>query len=355
MITYRFPTNVGLQEVIQDYVIQREKLLGIKLMPMVPRDTQVIEWDELDFEVGMTAPHNMNADPRIGERPGSKTHRYTPLYFKETDVLKESDMLMPRAMGTLGGVVDYSADIARIAKTRTDKNFLRLEWLIWQVFKGVLAFNENGVKVNETFPVQTEQASVDWDELETAKPVEDLTALALKYRGTGASIAGAEAYINQTTANWLLNNKNGDDLRGFQNPNFVALPYSIEEVNKIMTARGLPKIVVYDEGAYNANLDFEMFLADGEVIIVGKRPAGETVGDVLLTPSLHHAAMAAQGADARGFFSIIEVNGKPNPGVMTLAELGAGKNPKVEVTGGFYGGPRLLYPKTIINFNAKVT
>jgi hypothetical protein len=116
MITYRFPTNVSLTEVTQDYVIQRENLLGIKLMPFVRRDTQIIEWDELDFEIGMTAPHNMNTDPKIGGRPGSKTHKYTPLFFKETDLLKESDFLMPRAMGTLGGVIDMSAEIARPRK-----------------------------------------------------------------------------------------------------------------------------------------------------------------------------------------------------------------------------------------------
>jgi hypothetical protein len=352
MITYQLPTNRSLTEVIQDYAIQREKLEGIKKMPLVSRDTQIIEWDELDFEVGMTAPHNMNADPKVAGRPGMKTHRFSPLFFKETDILKESDMLMPRQAGTLGGSLDLSAEIARIAKARADRNFLRVESTIWQTLKGHLVIDENGVEVDETFNVQTEQASVDWDEFATAKPVEDMTALALKFRGTGASIQGSEAYINQTTANWLMNNKNENDLRGFQNPNFVALPYSLDEVNKIMIARGLPKFVVYDEGAYDANANFQLFLADGEVVIIGKRATGETVGDWIMTPSLHHAAM---GPNQFGFFSIVEVNGQPNPGAVTIAEIGAGKNPKVEITGGLYGGPRLLYPKSIINFDAKVT
>jgi hypothetical protein len=179
MITYRFPTNVSLTEVTQDYVIQRENLLGIKLMPFVRRDTQIIEWDELDFEIGMTAPHNMNTDPKIGGRPGSKTHKYTPLFFKETDLLKESDFLMPRAMGTLGGVIDMSAEIARTTKARTDKNFLRAEYLVWQTLKGRLQYNENGVRVDETFPVQTQNALVDWDEFVTATIIADFQAMAL--------------------------------------------------------------------------------------------------------------------------------------------------------------------------------
>lgn len=356
MITYRFPTPVSLQEVVQEYSIEREKLLGIKLFPMVPRDTQLIEWDELDFEFGMTAAHNMNSDPKIGVRPGSKTHSYSPLFFKETDVLKESDLLMPRAMGTLSGVVDINADIARIAKARVDKNFLRLDWLAWQTLKGRLQYNENGVVVDETFSVQTQNALVDWDEAATATPIKDFQAMALRGRGLGVSFKeGAIAYMNQTTANWLVNNRNDDDLWGYRNRDSINATYSIADVNKIFVAQFCPTVVVHDEGYYDSNKNFQMALADGEVIVVGKRPAGETVGDILLTPSLHHAAMAAQGGDGRGFFSIIEVNGQANPGTVTLAELGGHKNPKVEITGGFYGGPRLLYPKSVINFDAKVT
>ena len=356
MITYRFPASVDHQEVVQEYVVSREDLVAVKLLPTVPRDAQFIEWDELDFEAGMTAPHSMNADPKIAGRPGSKTHRYAPLFFKETDLLKESDLLIPRAMGTLSGVVDYSADIARIAKARVDKNFLRLEWLIWQVLKGKLQYNENGVVVDETFPVQTQNALVDWDEFTTATIIKDFQAMALRGRGLGVSFrSGAKAYTNQTTANWAVNNRNDDDLWGYRNRDSVNATYSIGDVNKILVAQGCPTIEVHDEGYYDSALNFQLSLADGEVVVVGKRAAGEKVGDVLLTPSLHHAAMAAQGGESRGFFSIIEVNGRPNPGAITLAELGGSKNPKVEITGGFYGGPRLLYPKSIINFNAKVT
>jgi hypothetical protein len=355
MITFQFPTNRSLTEKVQDYAIQRENLLAIKLLPPKPRDTQIIEWDELDFEVGMTAPHNMNSDPKVAGRKGSKTHRYTPLFFKETDVLKESDMLMPRAMGTIGGVIDLTQEIAEIAKTRVDKNLLRIEWLIWQTLKGHLEYNENGVRVDETFPVQTQNALVDWDEPATATPIKDFQAMALRGRGIGGSFKKGTAYMNQTTANWLVNNRNDNDLWGYRNRDSVNATYSIEDVNKILVAQGCPVVEVHDEGYYDADENFQMALADGEVIVVGKRPAGQTVGDVLLTPSLHHAAMAAEGGDGRGFFSIIEVNDQPNPGAVTIAQIGAGKNPKVEITGGFYGGPRLLYPKSVINFTAKVT
>jgi len=220
-----------------------------------------------------------------------KTHRFSPLFFKETDLLKESDMLMPRMAGTLSGAIDLSSEIARIARARADRNYLRVESTIWQTLKGKLEINENGVRVDEEYPVQTQNALVDWDEFDTATPLRDFNAMKLKYRGTGASFQGAEAYINQTTANWLLQNNNPDDLKGYQNKDFLNLTFTIEKVNEILIGRGLPKLVVYDEGYYDSAGNFQLFLADGEVIVVGKRPAGQKIGDWIMTPSLHHAAM----------------------------------------------------------------
>lgn len=353
MITFRFPTNVSLDRVVQEYVVQREKLVGIKIMPFTDLLTQVVEWDELDNERGMTAPHNMNSDPRVNERPGSKVKRYTPMYFKETDLLKESDILMPRAFGTFGNVLDVSIEVGRITKARTDKNFLRAEWCVWQALGGHLQFNENGVKVDEVFPIQTYDVIVDWDEFATAKPLQDMNAIKLKFRGTGASIQGAEMYMNQTTCNWMLQNNNPDDLKGYQNQNFRNVTFSLEDVNKILSGRGLPTIAVYDEGYFDSNGNFTMFLQDGEVRLIGKRPNNETVGDFGLTPTLHR--LGSDSMPAPGFFSFIEVNGQPNPGSISVPTLGSGKNPRIEVTGGFAGGPRMIFPRSVIKINAKVT
>ena len=158
---------------------------------------------------------------------------------------------------------------------------------------------------------------------------------------------GAKAYMNHTTANLLLENQNDADLKGFQNTNFVNLPYSVEEMNKILMMRGIPEIMVYDEGYYDEDGNYQLFLTDAEVIVIGKRPGGQMVGDWCATPTLHKSK---NGMPAPGYFSIIEVNGNPSAGAMTisLADLGAGKNPKIETTGGIYGGTRLIYPRSIV-------
>jgi hypothetical protein len=355
MITYRFPTNVSVEGVLQEYaMVQQEELLGLSWMPFKEVETQRVIWDEMDRDRGATAVHNMDADPKIGSRPGSKRHEYTPIPHKETDLLKESDILMPATLGTLGGVIDLSAEVGRITKARADKNFIRAEVEAWMALKGLLVYTnaEEGIAIHETFPIQTYDVEVDFDDLDNAKPLHELNVVTRRFRFTGARAAGAEMAMNSTTAAWILENRNDNDLKRFQNSNYLTLAYSVEEVNKILTARKQPTIIVYDEGWVDDDDEEQLFLADGEIVIKGKRPAGQTVGDTAMTPTTHRVK---NGQPAPGMFSIIEVNGQPNPGAITVQAIGSSKNPKIEITGGYYGGPRLRYPRSIIKVNAKVT
>ncbi|QQS31866.1 MAG: major capsid protein [Acidobacteriota bacterium] len=349
MLTLTFPTNAELNEVVQAFQDDPSQHIGAGILPINTSMAQKVRWDERDHDRGLTAPHVMGTDPKTDTRQGHKTYEYEPIPFKETDLLKESEILRSRELGTLAGTLDLSSEIARIARDRFNKTMARIEKLRWDTLKGAIAIDENGVKVNETFAVQTHSPLVDWDTLATAKPLADFNALKLKFRKTGATAAGAKAYMNQVTANWLLENQNAADLKGFQNQNFAHLPYSVEEMNKILAVRGLPEIVVYDGGYVNENDTFVPFLADAEVIVIGKRPAGQNVGDFMSTPSLHNSA---NGQPAPGYFSIIEVNGQPSEAVgsVSMGQLGSAKNPKVEITGGIYGGTRLLYPKSVIKF-----
>lgn len=344
-----FPTNQELNEVVQAFKADPAQYIGQSILPMNTSMAQKVRWDERDHDRGMTAPHVMGTDPKNDARQGSKTYEYEPIPFKETDILKESEILRSRELGTLAGTLDLSAEIARIAKNRFDKTQSRIEKFIWDTLKGSIAIDENGVKVTETFAVQSHTPAVDWDTPATATPLADFNALKLKFRKTGATAQGAVAFMNQKTLNWLLENQNAADIKGFQNSNFVQLPYSLDELNKVMTARGLPSIVCYDEGWVDENDTWTPFLADAEVIVIGKRQSGEKVGDFMSTPTLHNSS---NGQPAPGYFSIIEVNGLPSEqvGSVSMSQLGMAKNPKVEITGGIYGGTRLIYPKSVIKF-----
>lgn len=349
---YRFPTNRSLDRVVQEYFIDRSKFIGESILPFQDEWTQRVEWDELDNEAGMTPPHNMGADPQIDNRPGSKTKSYEPIPFKGTDLIKENELLRARQMGTLGGVVDLSSLIGRRVRAREDKSFLRAEWCRWRALRGALNIAENGVVVNETFPIQTYDSVVDWDQRGTATPLADFNAVKLMFDGTGAGAEGALGYINQKTLNWVLENANAADLQQFRGSNFRNVAFSLKDMNVILTDRGVPNLALYNEGYYDRNKVWRKFVEDGEVLVVGKRPADEKVGDFAMTPSLHREQ---NGIPAPGFFSILEVNGQSNAGMLEVStsDLGASKNPKIEITGGVYGGPRIFFPRSVVRMTVK--
>ena len=123
------------------------------------------------------------------------------------------------------------------------------------------------------------------------------------------------------------------------------MPYSLEDINKILSARGLPTLEVYDEGFIDDDGNLQTFLPDNVLVVIGKRPSGQRIGEFAMTPTLHRQL---NGQAAPGFFSFIEVNGGANTGSVSMAALGAGKNPKIEITGGVYGGTILFYPRSIV-------
>ena len=349
-IVFKFPTNVEVDGLTQENSRNPGAFVGLRITPFVERVAQRVQWDELDIAVGMTPAHKLGTDPSIKSRPGSKRREYRPIPHKEEELVNEQELLEALQLGTLGGVVSIDQLVMEAWKRGQDDDKVRAEWEIWQAYLGHLAFDENGVVVDEEFPVQEYTPEVPWDELAMATPLADMLAESQMFAGKGASAKGAVKYMNQFTLNCVLNNRNANDIKGF-NEGILPLTYDLEAVNKILSKRGLPIIEVYDEGYHKTKVDYERFIPDLKTVTIGKRPPGEVVVDYLLAPSLHRLK---DGKPAPGFFSFIEVNGQQNitgQATVSLAQLGAGKNPKIEVVHGFYGGPRMKYPRSVIKGN----
>ena len=344
MITFKFPTPVELDFMTQEYVVNRERFRGQQIIPFKETMLPTVQWDELDNERGMTSAHQQDADPKIVDRPGSKLREYTPIFFKESEIIKESELLNARALGTLNGMISMDDLVATRLKARIDKDFIRAEWLIWSMLNGAISINENGVVVSETFASPTYTPSVNWDQHATATPLADPRAIALALRGTGASGQRAIVMINQTDMNHVLANTNANDFFGFVNENFKKTTYSVEELNRILSANALPSFEVYDEGYIDSSGTFQTFITNGRPVVLGKRNGSMPLGNFMLTPSLHEER---NGMPAGGFFSVITVNGQPSNGAITLNELGSAENPKIKITTGFYGGPTQYYLRSI--------
>src|SRR5260370_41642937 len=198
MLTFTFPTNVSLDLVLQEYVVRRDKLRGLQLAPFIDLRTQKVRWDLRDNVRGLTKTHVMGTDPKIGRRPGSTLKEYSPFYFKEADLIKEDEILRSRELGTLGCVISMDTEVARTMKDRVDKNFLRAESLVWQMFTGLITLDDDNVKASETFPIQTLDGS-NWGDLANGVPLKDFGDVGLKFPGSGATGDGAIAVMNQKT------------------------------------------------------------------------------------------------------------------------------------------------------------
>jgi hypothetical protein len=240
--------------------------------------------------------------------------------------------------------------VARIIRDREDKNFIRAESLRWAAFRGRIDIAENGVRVREDFPVQVYDPLVEWDDRANATPLRDMAAASQLLIGTGSSAEGAEAVLRTSTFNLLLENTNDADIRLLQ-ANAGSVVYDLETVNKLMERRKQPKFRLYDEGYHDEDGDFQFFVDYGDIHIIGKRPKIQKVGAVAMTPTMHRIK---NGMFAPGMFTIIEVNGQASMGSLPfdITEVGKHKNPRLEITGGWYGGPFLRYPRSVIRLRA---
>lgn len=351
-LVLKFQTNREMDVTTQEYQRDSSTYLGMKLAPIEEKMSQNVEWDEMDNDFGMTGVHTMDTDPKVKSRPGSKRKSFSPIPHKETELVKESELLNARALGTFGGVVNIEDLVGDAFKRGMGQDDVRIEWEIWQMFLGRLTINEPGYYLDEIFPIQSYDPLVPWDTLATAKPMADTDAIGQMFAGTGASGRGAVIYGNHFSITKLFQNKNADDLAGQVNENFRKTTYGLEDANKILDARGYPTFAEYDEGYYDANKSFVRFIPNGKFVCLGKRPVGQKIARYITTPSLHRTK---NGMPAPGRFSFITVNGQPNMGGTTgvsLAQLGAGANPSIGVVHGVYGGPTATYPRSIIKINA---
>jgi major capsid protein E len=352
-LVLRFPTNVEMDVTTQEYQRDASKLKGQQILPMKLVQSQKVEWDEKDNVVGMTAVHTMDTDPKVRGRRGSNLKSYEPIPHKETELIKESELLKARSFGTLGGVINIDDLVMGAFSDAMSLDDVRIEWEIWQALQGQLNIDENGVVLSETFPIQEYTPDVPWDERADAFVLRDLNAIAQLFTPVGASAQGSIAHLNQATFNKILENTNPLDLRGFNVDNFRSAAFDLGQFNKLLEARKLPIFDVYDEGFHDDLGVFRRFIANGKVVIEGKRPPGQRIGDYVSTPSLHRVV---NGQPAPGRFAFITVNGQANDLGMvagvSLQQVGSVGNPNIGIVHGVYGGPRLVYPRTVVKVNA---
>lgn len=328
-----FPTTYELTHVVRNRVVNTAAFIGATFCPIVNVYSHTIDYDVLESGFGMTKPHMIGKAPQPVEMPKMTTKRQGTAYWKETFRLNEAELLYLRQAGSLN---------ERAGRMRATEVMLqmdnrletRLEWLRWQTLvNGGIQIDEDGVKYNVVYnlpDLKDVSGGQDAWTSATSDPIAQIGDWLLAFRGTGAK--GRTLYMNQFTANLFVKNKTVRDL--LKQSNFVGQLSlgRVPEAIKLLIP-GI-EVVIYDEGYLDENKDFQLFIPDGYLVLLGQSSfENEKIMDFATTISLHNG-----GID------------NPQPGKFAIVEDKSvlEKNPHVDITTGIYGLPRVFHPNWIL-------
>jgi hypothetical protein len=293
----------------------------------------LVRWDQYDNYLGLQAIRGLNGDPPKVARVGVKTWQVEPGVFGEFVPLDEQELTTRRRAGTFGEPISLDDLVAKAHEQLLQRELDRVEKIGWDlVSTGTYSVSNlyNQVTQVDTFPIQTFTSSPTWTTFATATPLADFRAVKLLARGYSVSFgAGATAYMNQSTLNNMLSNTNNNDLAGRRVAGLLSV-LNLEEVNRILLGEDLPQVAPYDLFYRDDTTAVQLFIPNGKVVVIGKRPNNEPVAEYVFTRNVNNADLG--------------------PGPYTLVEdsIQYNRPPRqVSVHRGHNGAPAIYYPSAI--------
>jgi hypothetical protein len=307
-----------------------------ELFPVENSDTDKLEWEQLDNFYGLQQARGLNGNPSPVSRTGSNRFSTEPGYYGEFSEIDEKELTKRGKFAKFTGSVDLT-DLTMIEQRKLlQRRIDRQRWLGWTLLT-TGQFNvpspNGGYEHRDRYIFQTITASPGFSNLTTATPFAYFLNLLTTHRGTSSQYGtAATIYVNATTVQRILGNTNANDLGGRYRIDGGNTVNTLDDANKVLNARGLPSIKVYDEfyttaaDGINNNVTF---IPDGIGVMIGKRPAGAPIGAYRMT---------------------INANNDMQPGAYTFVKDSANTKDvprKVEVHDGHNGGPVVFFPSAI--------
>lgn len=334
MATYTYPTNAELQAIAQDKMpaLQADRP-AFQILPIVNHDTSLIMWEQQDNYIGLQQVRGLNGQPPNVRPVGSKLYQAIPGVYGEFSLIDEIMLTERRRLGGFNVPVSIDDLVMERQDQLLGRRLDRIEQIIWTLLAtGTFSVaGPNGAVLHtDSYTTQTYTAGVTWATVATATPLANFRAVQLLGRGRSAVFdAGAKAYMNRVTANSLLSNTNANDLAGRRTSGLASV-MSMQDTNQVLLGEGLPQLVVEDSGYFNDSSTFVPFIPNNKVIVVGRRPAGQSIGEYVMTRNAQNDGMA------------------PGP-YMKVIDNGEEHVPRsIEVHDGHNGGPAIMFPSAIV-------
>lgn len=336
MATYIYPENAELQEIAQEKVnlLTAEDPLNT-IMPMVNSDSHVLQWEQEDNYVGLQQVRGLNGQPGRVKNVGGSKFTLEPGVYGEFMTIDETELTVRRQWGSFNAPIDLTELVMRKQDQLLARRIDRWRYIGWALIAAgtfSVASPDGATIHTDTYPLQTHDAST-WATANTATPLLDFRNAKLKQRGKGVSFgAQARAFMNQTTFNNMIANTNSADLAGKRTAG-LATVLGLADVNAVLLQEDLPRIEIYDEGYLDDSGVFQLFLPTGTVVIVGRRPGGQTIADYAMTRNVNNPGFA------------------PGP-YQKVIDKGEEDVPRqIIVHDGHNGGPRIYYPSALVRMD----
>lgn len=331
--TYIFPSNSELM------MIERDKLPRLtqnrpifEILPLKNVDSHILLWEQLDNIIGLQQVRGLNGAP-LGVNPlGGKSYEGQPGVYGEYIPIDEIKLTARRQWGSYNKPVDITDLVMEAQDQLLERRLNRIEYNGWRLLiDGTFSAlgHEGQVLHTDTYTLQSFTANVAWSTPATSTPLADLRQVQIKARGHSVNFGRqAKVYMNQVTANYMFANTNAADLYG-RRVTGLATINSQAQMNELLTMDNLPNIVIYEEGYYDANNVFQLYLADGEAVVVGVRQTGVPIGNYQFTRNANNPDMA------------------PGPYMRVIDTLETKLPREINVHDGHNGGPVLMFPSAI--------
>lgn len=331
-VNYTYPTNAALTRIAPDLIQTASQDDPIfKIFPMRNRNASRLRWAQKDNYRGLMSLRGLGGEPTRINRVGDKIYEAVPGYYGNFSTVDEQEMTT-RAGGNFPVDVTIPVNVGDlVAESQEQLVYLQttrmkqIAWLLAINHTFAVPLPNGGIGHEETYTGQDVTVSPLWSATATALPLKNLRDLQGQF-GFGTSNqfgAMAEAWMNSITANYLLTNSNAADLGGkrVEGGNTVN---DVPGITSILRAQSAPSINIWDDGYYDEANVFQLFIPTGKVLIVAKRPNGETPGEFQITRNANNPDM---GAAPYAF-----VDDRTAGPTKTVP-------PRIDVHQGFNGGP----------------
>lgn len=347
-----YPSPAVMKEIESELTLRdRADRIGLQLFPVVQEPTYHVRWVQRDNYYGLQQMRGLDGLPPHVQRLGQTTFVYEPGVYGEHTSITEREILTRAAFGNTNLPIPISDLVMRDQTQLIQREDDRMEANVWTLLgTGTLSIplpGPNGTTVyNDTYTTQTVTASVPWATSATAVPIADFQRATQLGIGHGVDLgSGATAYANSFTINLLLNNSNAADYGG-RRSQYGATLNTIAGANDYFRGQNLPQLVPYDAGyqlaplagpVTSASTQFTKFIPDHTVIVVGKRPSGQPIGNTVQTiQAMEPGASARPG----GYNYVTDSTRGLNTPMRTP--------PKIEIHRGWNGGLVLYYPSAVV-------